>query len=544
MTHIPHSGDITIIEYDLTPKAASRKKLAQTGDVSIEGLITENVMAEDVRSETEFKKKKKTRKKSPAKNTDDTNAGIELEKIVYSSEHLTTIADHLAELATEIEHQRLPDTRSPEVTTRCFQLRSCPDHDCVAYQASHARCWYIAGEMCGCRTHLGLPSCFECQVFQAAATEPLARMRETYLYVLGMLRRRNEKLRTMQRESDLLKERINQVRRIQSSEQLSELDEVFFEQRLVDELVKFSRRTDEFETERDKKLFEQHKILTEQLGSAYLQLQSVTSELERSNKQLEDKVTERTDDLRKSNMALREAVKHSQEADRLKSEFIANVSHELRTPLNSIIGFSKLIMAGVDGPITERQGTDLNAIYNSGKHLLEIINSILELSKIEAGRTDLDIKSFTLEPMVDEIIAATQSLLVGRPLKLEKNIESSLPEIEADMTKIRQVIYNLVSNAVKFTEEGAILISAARDGEWIIVRITDTGIGIDKEHIQSIFERFRQVDGSTTRKAGGTGLGLNIAKKFIELHRGQMHVESRPGEGSAFSFKIPIKHTI
>ncbi|MBL7994758.1 sensor histidine kinase, partial [bacterium] len=237
----------------------------------------------------------------------------------------------------------------------------------------------------------------------------------------------------------------------------------------------------------------------------------------------------------------REAVKKAQEADSLKSEFIANVSHELRTPLNSIIGFSKVLMSGIDGDITDTQRVDLSAIYNSGRHLLEIINSILELSKIEAGKMELHSTTFDIVPIVHEIVTASQTLVMGKKIKIESKIEGTIPVIEGDVTKIRQIIFNLISNAAKFTEEGYITVRLRADKSRVAVSVIDTGIGIDKDHVDAVFERFRQVDGSTTRKAGGTGLGLSIAKKFVEMHGGEMRVDSKLGKGSVFTMILPLK---
>lgn len=548
---IDHSGnsaheEVEIVEYELTAKKASRRQKHVVEDFSMDGLFLDTMsLIEDVNKETTFRKQKKSFEQERERLLEEagTNAPNQLEVIqAYSVNFMRNVSEELTDLALQVENQKLVVGRNQEVANQCYNVRECPDHACVAYQAVNPRCWFVAGENCGCRTHLGIPSCYECQVFQMATKDPVTRVRETVFYVLGLVRNRTEKLRAFERETKELKDRLHQTQVIQKQEHMAIMDENLFDQQVLGELVNITKKSSQADSETNKEMFEQHKILTEQLGAAYLQLQSLTSELERSNKELEEKIAERTEELRKSNVALREAVKKAQEADSLKSEFIANVSHELRTPLNSIIGFSKVLMSGIDGEITETQRVDLSAIYNSGRHLLEIINSILELSKIEAGKMELHVTTFDIVPIVHEIVTASQTLVMGKKVKIESKIEGTIPVIEADVTKIRQIIFNLISNAAKFTEEGFITVRLRADKTRVAVSVIDTGIGIDKDHIDAIFERFRQVDGSTTRKAGGTGLGLSIAKRFVEMHGGEMRVDSKLGKGSVFTMILPIKH--
>jgi GAF domain-containing protein/CheY-like chemotaxis protein len=236
-----------------------------------------------------------------------------------------------------------------------------------------------------------------------------------------------------------------------------------------------------------------------------------------------------------------ETAERLQEMDKLKTQFLANMSHELRTPLNSIIGFSRVILKGIDGPLTELQKTDLTSIYNSGQHLLGLINNILDLSKIEAGKMELNFEETEIEPIVKTVMSTAIALVKDKSVTLHQELPENLPKMWADPTRIRQVILNLVSNACKFTEKGTVTLQVRAERDRIVFTVEDTGIGIAQDQLAHIFEEFTQVDSSTTRKVGGTGLGLPISRYFIEMHRGKIWVESKLGQGSAFSFYIPIK---
>ncbi|HXV98505.1 MAG TPA: response regulator, partial [Anaerolineae bacterium] len=236
-----------------------------------------------------------------------------------------------------------------------------------------------------------------------------------------------------------------------------------------------------------------------------------------------------------------ETAERLKEIDKLKTQFLANMSHELRTPLNSIIGFSRVILKGIDGPLTDLQKTDLTSIHNSGQHLLSLINNILDLSKIEAGKMELNFEEVEFEPIIKGVMSTAIALVKDKPVTLVQEIAENLPIVWADPTRIRQITLNLVSNACKFTDEGTITVRAQTDRDRIIVSVSDTGIGIPEENLTSIFEEFTQVDPSTTRKVGGTGLGLPISRHFVEMHKGRIWVESKLGYGSTFSFFIPIK---
>jgi PAS domain S-box-containing protein len=236
----------------------------------------------------------------------------------------------------------------------------------------------------------------------------------------------------------------------------------------------------------------------------------------------------------------RRTAERLREVDKLKTQFLANMSHELRTPLNSIIGFSRVILKGIDGPLTEMQQTDLTAIYNSGQHLLGLINDILDLSKIEAGKMELNFDEVDLKPIIKGVMSTAIGLVKDKPITLEQSVPEDLPSIWADGTRVRQVLLNLVSNATKFTESGKITLSAEYDADWVHLKVSDTGTGIPKENLETIFEEFTQVDGSTTRSVGGTGLGLPITRHFVEMHGGTITVESEVGVGSTFEIRLPI----
>lgn len=236
-----------------------------------------------------------------------------------------------------------------------------------------------------------------------------------------------------------------------------------------------------------------------------------------------------------------ETAERLKEVDRLKSQFLANMSHELRTPLNSIIGFSRVILKGIDGPITEQQRQDLEAIYNSGQHLLGLINDILDISKIEAGKMELTFEPTDLKEIIRGVMSTAIALVKDKPIELQQSVPADLPTIIADSRRVRQVLLNLVSNAAKFTDEGFIRVEARVEGDYVVISVSDSGIGIPPEKLPHIFEAFTQVDSSPSRKYGGTGLGLTISKSFVELHGGKIWVESELGKGSTFTFTLPIQ---
>ncbi|MBW8011721.1 MAG: response regulator [Chloroflexi bacterium] len=259
---------------------------------------------------------------------------------------------------------------------------------------------------------------------------------------------------------------------------------------------------------------------------------------------LADQITIAVDNARSFELS-EQAVEEMRELDRFKSQFLANMSHELRTPLNSIIGFSRVILKGIDGPINDLQTQDLTAIYSSGQHLLEMINSILDLSKIEAGKMELSIEEIQLNELIQSTISTAIGLVKEKPIKLVNNIPDELPTVNADRTRVRQILLNLLQNASKFTDEGTITIDSYQETspqgiQEFIISVTDTGIGISEEDQIKLFEPFSQVDDSPTRKTGGTGLGLSISRRLVEMQGGRIWLESEVGIGTTFYFSLPL----
>ena len=275
----------------------------------------------------------------------------------------------------------------------------------------------------------------------------------------------------------------------------------------------------------------------EELDLAHEELQSANEELQHHYEELELSQEE----LLTSNEELSQANDRVMEADRLKSEFLANMSHELRTPLNSVIALSGILLARMDGDLTEEQEKQVKIIKKSGKNLLELINDILDLSKIESGKMEISLEEFYIEDVVNDDRAMVTPLASEKEINISFIKNEEIPLIRSDRNKIKQILLNLLSNAVKFTPTGgSITIDATgRDGR-VELRVTDTGIGIAKENLDKIFDEFRQVDGSSTREYGGTGLGLAITRRLVKLLGGEIRVESEIGKGSTFTIDIPV----
>jgi signal transduction histidine kinase len=228
-------------------------------------------------------------------------------------------------------------------------------------------------------------------------------------------------------------------------------------------------------------------------------------------------------------------------ASRHKSQFLANMSHELRTPLNAILGYTELLIDGIYGDLAPKAGDVMARIDRSGKHLLGLINDVLDLSKIEAGQLELALADYSLAEVIHTVVTQVESLAAEKGLILQAVVAPDLPAGRGDERRLAQVLLNLVGNAIKFTEVGSVRIVAHRDVDAFVVSVTDTGPGIAEVDRQRIFEEFQQADSSSTRKKGGTGLGLSIAKRIVELHGGRIWVESTVGRGSVFSFRVPAR---
>jgi signal transduction histidine kinase len=250
---------------------------------------------------------------------------------------------------------------------------------------------------------------------------------------------------------------------------------------------------------------------------------------------------ERTNrDLERANVDLEDTNVELSRANRLKSEFLANMSHELRTPLNAIIGYSQLMLDGIDGALTEQQAQDLRRVTTAGSTLLGLINGLLDIAKIEAGRMEIEHKTIFVDLAVAKVVDLIRPAAEAKGIQIRIAVPRDLPAAWADPQRFDQVLTNLLANAVKFTERGSVTVNASTYAGEIVVAVADTGIGIAPEAQGYIFDEFRQEDASTTRQFGGTGLGLAIAKKLVELQGGRIWLESTPGRGSTFSFTTAV----
>jgi signal transduction histidine kinase len=248
------------------------------------------------------------------------------------------------------------------------------------------------------------------------------------------------------------------------------------------------------------------------------------------------------------NEELQQRARELKELDRLKSAFLANMSHELRTPLNSILGFTDVMLEGLDGKLTDYMDNDLRLIQKNGQHLLHLINDVLDMAKIESGRMNLHPEKFTVHSVLDEVTSITSTLASEKNLALFIEDDSDREiEVYADNTRLRQVMINLVNNSIKFTMQGKVALRVKQlDGARVLITVKDTGLGIPPDHLEAVFQEFTQVDTSTTRKVGGTGLGLPISRKLVDMHGGRLWAESTgiEGEGSTFFVELPLEARI
>jgi signal transduction histidine kinase/CheY-like chemotaxis protein len=270
-------------------------------------------------------------------------------------------------------------------------------------------------------------------------------------------------------------------------------------------------------------------------------LRGANDELQTRTRELEEEISHRE----QAQEELLKAKYVAEEASRAKSTFLANMSHELRTPLNAIIGYSEMLEEEAQDSATIKTVQDLQKIRSAGKHLLALINDVLDLSKIEAGKMSLHLETFDVSGMIEEIVTTLQPAVEKNSNTLRVHLAEEVGMMRADITKVRQILFNLLSNACKFTDHGTIAVDVDRSTEegqnWLRFRVTDTGIGISAKHRENLFQEFAQADTSIARKYGGTGLGLAITHRFVQLMKGHIEVESQPGQGSTFTVHVPAQ---
>jgi PAS domain S-box-containing protein len=264
-------------------------------------------------------------------------------------------------------------------------------------------------------------------------------------------------------------------------------------------------------------------------------------ELKSFSGQLEERIREATADLEEQNARLQWQSQELEKANRLKSEFLASMSHELRTPINALMGYTSLLIDRIYGDINEQQFDALTRIQLAAQHLLALINDILDLAKIEAGRMPLHLEEVRLENLIDEITDQIQPLVRKKGLAFKTSVTPAMPMMHTDRVKVKQILLNLLSNAIKFTHEGEIAVTARQAGETVEIDVRDTGIGIEEHHREAIWEDFRQVDQSITREFGGSGLGLSITRKLVDALGGEIRLQSEFGVGSTFTVVLPLR---
>ena len=273
-------------------------------------------------------------------------------------------------------------------------------------------------------------------------------------------------------------------------------------------------------------------------------LQSTNGELKTRTHELEQEVFQR----KQTQEELLNAKHAAEEANRAKSTFLANMSHELRTPLNAIIGYSEMLEEETRDSGKIENAQDLKKIQTAGKHLLSLINDVLDLSKIEAGKMGLHLETFDVPQVIEEMVTTLQPAAAKNANSIHVHLAKNVSVMKADITKVRQILFNLLSNACKFTDHGTISVDVdqirVEERDWIQFRVSDTGIGISAKQKENLFQEFAQADASIARKYGGTGLGLAITHRFVQLMKGQINVESEPGQGAIFTVQLPTQVVI
>jgi signal transduction histidine kinase len=274
--------------------------------------------------------------------------------------------------------------------------------------------------------------------------------------------------------------------------------------------------------------------------NAHLNLHKLQKILEERNRSLQQK----NETLETVVRALQQTKLTAEEANIAKNQFLANISHELRTPMNAIIGYSELLKEEAEEMnVTDFIG-DLDKIGSAGRHLLDMINDILDFSKIETGKMELNLETFQIYPLIKEVLISARPLIEENANTIEVSCPDNIGVMYADLTKVNQILFHLLSNAGKFTEQGIVKLTVSKEHddktEWLCLKISDNGIGMNPEQQQKIFQLFTQADGSSTRKYGGTGLGLTITKRFVDMMQGNIFLESVLGQGSSFTVHLPV----
>ena len=268
--------------------------------------------------------------------------------------------------------------------------------------------------------------------------------------------------------------------------------------------------------------------------------------LKGASAELERKVQEATAELAQQNELLRRQHIELEQASALKSQFLANISHEFRTPLNAILGYTHMLLQGVTGAATDSQRKSLTRIDSNSRHLLALINDILDITRIEAGRMPLNITTFRIQDLVREVMSELEPIIRKSTLTVTARMMKApgkMPALKTDRQKTKQVVLNLLSNALKFTPTGSVTITASYDEKrrTVAIAVRDTGVGIPQEARRKVFEDFRQLDSSPTRGYGGTGLGLSICRRLAQMLDGSIELESAVGQGSTFTLRLPAR---
>lgn len=266
-------------------------------------------------------------------------------------------------------------------------------------------------------------------------------------------------------------------------------------------------------------------------------------QVKRHSDELKEKVREATAELAEQNELLRRQAFQLEQASAMKSQFLANVSHELRTPLNAIMGYTHLLLEGISGELNRPQREKLTRVDANARHLLAVINDLLDIARIESGKMPIQIERVRLPELIDEVMSEVEPLIEGTALEVSRSLSPDLPEIDTDRQKVKQIVLNLLSNALKFTPQGSVAIRLEydREADEISTSVSDTGIGISEDNQKTIFEAFEQADSSYARRQGGTGLGLSICRRLAHLLDGRIVLVSRLGEGSTFTLFLPCK---